>query len=441
VNGVRLYIIHFLQAQSKGVIGSFQNYGLGPSTRLALELLPHVENLAVVPFAGDINAPPQPTWLPEGPGHAALRERIAGLMARSANGPEGAQVTPSDVFLHPSGMAAIHRGHETFLRRRPGKVLVLGAIFHNTWHLYEEAPHGFHHIGDMATGATALDEVEAWLDGEARAGRAVSYIFVETPSNPLLVTADLARLRALADRFDVGLYVDDTVGSFANIDVAPFADVVITSTTKSFSGYADVMGGSNVFVPASPRYARLRALMGAHHGNEFAAVDAAHLLRNSDDYLARTAVLNRNGAAAAEFLARKVGDAGIVKVNYPTLQPAEMRANFDRLLRKPTAELPSPGYGCLLSIDFDSEAAASAFLDNVHLHGGPHLGAHRTLVLGYGVVVFDGDSQAYHASYGCIPAQIRISVGLEDQQEILAALDAAILTCEKTRSQAVKRDT
>lgn len=68
-------------------------------------------------------------------------------------------------------------------------------------------------------------------------------LFTEFPSNPLLRSANLPRLRALADQYDFLLVVDETVGNFVNVDVLPFADIVVSSLTKVFSGASNVMGG------------------------------------------------------------------------------------------------------------------------------------------------------------------------------------------------------
>ena len=65
----------------------------------------------------------------------------------------------------------------------------------------------------------------------------------EIPSNPLLRTADLPRLRQLADKYDFLLMVDETIGNFVNVEVLPYADIVVSSLSKIFSGDANVMGG------------------------------------------------------------------------------------------------------------------------------------------------------------------------------------------------------
>jgi cystathionine gamma-synthase len=68
-------------------------------------------------------------------------------------------------------------------------------------------------------------------------------LMCEFPSNPLLRSADLNRLRSLADEYGFIVVIDDTVGNFINVDVFDYADVLVTSLTKIFSGKANVMGG------------------------------------------------------------------------------------------------------------------------------------------------------------------------------------------------------
>jgi cystathionine gamma-synthase len=68
-------------------------------------------------------------------------------------------------------------------------------------------------------------------------------LFTEVPSNPLLRTINLPRLRQLADQYHFLIVIDDTIGNFVNVDPMPYADIVASSLSKLFSGRADVMGG------------------------------------------------------------------------------------------------------------------------------------------------------------------------------------------------------
>ena len=71
----------------------------------------------------------------------------------------------------------------------------------------------------------------------------IAAVFCEFPSNPLLRSADLSRLRSLADQHKFLLVVDETIGNFVNVAALKWADIVVSSLTKIFSGDCNVMGG------------------------------------------------------------------------------------------------------------------------------------------------------------------------------------------------------
>jgi cystathionine gamma-synthase len=79
--------------------------------------------------------------------------------------------------------------------------------------------------------------------GGHRSPSPILALFCEFPSNPLLRSPNLKRLRALADEYNFLIIVDETVGSFVNVHVLPDADIIATSLTKIFSGDTNVMGG------------------------------------------------------------------------------------------------------------------------------------------------------------------------------------------------------
>lgn len=96
-----------------------------------------------------------------------------------------------------------------------------------------------------------IDELEQILEREVAQNPGVLpalALFTEFPSNPLLRCADLSRLRALADKYDFLIVVDETIGNFVNVEVLPYADVVVSSLSKIFSGDANVMGGRLVLI-------------------------------------------------------------------------------------------------------------------------------------------------------------------------------------------------
>jgi hypothetical protein len=203
---VRLYAVAWPLANGPGAIGIWQDFGVGISTRLAASLLPAAEKgeVSIVWQGGadGVQNGEVPGWegLPLGEGHAGLRRRVAELVNHGAGAAEDegkGKVGEEDVWLYPTGMAAVWRLHRALLgvRGREGKVVVIGSVFHNSFHLFEESEGGFKHFGQADGESGVMEELEKWLEGEREAGRKVAYVFVEFPSNPILVSADLRRLK------------------------------------------------------------------------------------------------------------------------------------------------------------------------------------------------------------------------------------------------------
>ncbi|KAK9788985.1 putative Cystathionine gamma-synthase [Seiridium cardinale] len=420
IDGIRLYLVEFPLPRMMGAIFMWQHGGLGFSTRLGEYLLTKVDSLKYIgEFPSGANSP-DPTYLPEANSHDLLRKRIAGLLGKGTVKEYPKPVQSGDVYLYQSGMAAITRFHEAALEARPYPVAVFGAVFHSSWHLFEESPGGLKHYGKC--NENDLNEFEKYLEQ----GGQCSYIFTEFPSNPILVSVDLIRLRKLADKYGFWIAVDDTIGSFCNLDVLSVADVVITSLTKSFSGYADLLAGSVVINPNQASYDILKPIFTKAYHNELFAGDADQLFKNSDDYLPRSQILNRNAAAMATYFQRLAEDpkVPVTKVCYPPY--ADGSENLLPFLRKPSADFSGIGYGCLFSVEFETEEQTIAFYDSLDFHQGPHLGAHLSLAMPYNAMIYGKENPEYHASYGLSPNQIRFSAGLEDDAVLVERCKNAI---------------
>ena len=94
-----------------------------------------------------------------------------------------------------------------------------------------------------------MDALEGLLETEPKQNPGcppIMCLITEFPSNPLLGSPNLQRLRALADKYEFLIIVDETIGNFVNVEVLPYADIVVSSLTKVFSGDANVMGGRSV---------------------------------------------------------------------------------------------------------------------------------------------------------------------------------------------------
>ena len=420
---VRLYAVFFAVTKYPTLNTFWQNAGTGLSSRVAEECLNQIELLHEVT---DDSAPPK---VEESPAHGQIRERIAGLLERAPVGPpRKAKVSPADVYLFQTGMAAIYGVHRYLLKKQNGGSVLFGYAFHSTLHVFDDFGPSFKLF---ALGNEQLDELESYFESETKEGRKVQAIWTEFPANPLIITPDLSRLRKLADKYGSLLIVDDTLGSFCNVDLLGVVDIVVTSLTKSYSGYADVMGASAVLNPSGSRYTELKSMFQELYRNDLANPDAVVLEHNSIDYLARSKILNNNTLRLVEYLQTKAADPNstVSKVYYTTT--SDSLPYYKERMRPATSDF-APGYGCLFSFEFDTLEAMAAFYDNINVHIGPHLGAHLTLALPYVKGIY-GQDLASVEPYGLRETQIRIAPGLEDTELLLKDFEKGLEAADATR--------
>ena len=183
-------------------------------------------------------------------------------------------LTEDDVSLFPTGMSAIWHAHQLALRVFGEKKSVcFGSAQFNfvaatqcrfltsrcrfpyvdTLKVLEKWGPGAHFFGHGSD--AEIDTLECLLasssssqnpgssNGHPSSSPPILALFCEFPSNPLLRSPNLKRLRALADEYNFLIVVDETVGSFVNVHVLPDVDMMATSLTKIFSGDTNVMGG------------------------------------------------------------------------------------------------------------------------------------------------------------------------------------------------------
>lgn len=424
---IRLYAVFFPMAKTQVVMGYWKDPGDGLSSRAAEEGLKHIDQLHEV--TGDEPAP----IVKVSPAHGILKQRIVDLLERAPVGPpRSAKVKVDDVYLYSTGMAAIYRTHMYLLSKFNAKSVLFGMAFHSTTHVLEGVGPGSKWYG-LGT-AEDLLELETYLKEEAKEGRKVQAVYAEFPCNPTLTTPDLAKLRKLADEYGFVLVVDDTIGSFCNVDLLSIADILITSLTKSFSGYADVVAGSAVLNPSGARYRELKALFDEKYSNFLFNADAEVLEHNSRDYLSRSVILNKNAEGLSDYLSTLVSNpkSSVVKVYYPKISTSA--SLYKPYMRQPTAEF-TPGYGCLFSFEFRSMATMEAFYNELNLHIGPHLGAHLTLVMSYVAGLYPTELE-WAAKYDMRPTQLRVSVGLEDTEELIGVFRDALVFADAVKEEA-----
>lgn len=319
-----------------------------------------------------------------------LRARIAKL----------AGVTPNEVWLYPTGMAALAGALRAAQQRTPkaGSIQV-GLPYVDLLRIQTQfGPEGrFYPLLNEET----FEAVQWVLSSEP-----VSAVFCEIPGNPLLQTVDLERLSAMCRAHRVPLVADETLGSFLNVDVTPYADLIATSLTKYFSGVGDVMGGSLIFTPNSPLREELERAHAATHEDILWWEDAVTLEHNSRDFVDRMRRINANAEALAEFLR---GHRRIERVYFPKY---ETPANYAKARRNGAA------YGGLFSIVLkDGDRTAPTVYDRLRVSKGPSLGTNYSLACPYTLLAHYSELD-WVESIGVSRFLIRVSIGLEDVDDL-----------------------
>jgi len=421
------FVVFFPQEMSPVLGGFWSTPGVGISSRFAEVNLQHLGKLHEIALV-DINRERASF---ESPAHAILRQRIIQYLDRAPLNPN-VQPRPSaeDVYFFPTGMASIYKPHTYLLNMHQGTTILFGMAFLNTVATFQEfgVDHKFFGLGTEDD----LQALAVYLEQEHQSGRKVQAIWAEFPANPLLVVPNLRKLRELADQYNTVLAIDDTIGGFANIDITAMTDILVTSLTKSFNGYADVIAGSAILNPASRKYAELKSLFEMYYVPELYIADAETVERNSRDFLTRTAKLNHNAQAIVQYLQECAQDpmSAVKVVHYPTTNSSGR--HYEEFMRPPTADFTA-GYGCLFNVELEDLPTTIAFYETLNVHKGPHLGAPFTLAYAYCMCAYGAKLQ-WAASYGLRPTQIRISAGLEDENVLLEEFRIAVEAADRVKA-------
>lgn len=315
-------------------------------------------------------------------------------------------VSENDVYLYPTGMSSIFEAHQSAMaisQKRTGQKLrsiCFGFPYIDTLKVLEKWGPGALFYGKGVE--EDLDDLERRLES----GERFASLFTEFPSNPLLRSPDLARIRQLADKYDFAVVIDETVGNYININVLPYADIIVSSLTKIFSGDSNVMGGSLVLNSKSNLYSDFKQQFDQQYEDDYWAVDAIFMERNSRDYIGRIIRINTN----AEIMTNELQKSSLVKeVYYPALVPS--RKYYD------TCKTNDGGYGGLFSVTFHNPEHAHQFFDNLQIQKGPSLGTNFTLSCPF-VLIAHYNELDWARSMGVDPDLVRVSVGLEDAEEL-----------------------
>ncbi|MEV3937911.1 cystathionine gamma-synthase [Glycomyces sp. NPDC049804] len=307
-------------------------------------------------------------------------------------------------FAFASGLAA----EDTILRAllAPGDhVVIPNDAYGGTYRLFDKVAKRWG-VAYTAAPITDVDAVAAAMNERTK------MVWIETPTNPLLNIADIERLADLAHRAGALVVVDNTFASpYLQQPLALGADLVVHSTTKYIGGHSDVVGGAIVVQDAE-----IADAIAFHHnsmGGVAGPFDAFLTLRGIKTLGVRMDRHCDNAETLAEFLA---GHAKVAEVRYPGLATHPGHDVAGKQMKR---------YGGMISFRHkDGEQAAVELCSRTEVFTlGESLGGVESLI--------EHPGRMTHASAAGsaleVPADlVRLSVGIEDADDLLADLRQAL---------------
>jgi len=310
----------------------------------------------------------------------------------------------ADAYCYASGMAATRA--VLSLLKTGQRVVVSDNVYGGTHRLFTKV------LARYGVDFTFLDASDPGRL-EARGGR-FDMLWIETPTNPLMKVCDIAALAAIARRQGALLVVDNTFMSpFFQRPLALGANVVVHSTTKFLNGHSDSVGG--VAVVRDPHHAEWLQYYQNAAGAILSPFDAWLVLRGTKTLALRMPRHEENGKVVAEFLR---GQPGVKKVYWPGF-PDHPGHEVHR--RQAT------GFGAMISFDLGTREAAGRFLPALRLCSlGESLGGIETLISHPATMTHAGYSPAEREALGIGDGLVRISVGCEDADDLIADLQRGL---------------
>ncbi|ULB08946.1 O-succinylhomoserine sulfhydrylase [Cereibacter azotoformans] len=312
-----------------------------------------------------------------------------------------------DAFATASGMAAIH-GVLTSIVRAGDHLVAARALFGSCIYILEEV------LGRFGVEVTFVDgtDLDQWRAAVRPGTKAV---FFESVSNPTLEVADIGAIAAIAHAVGALVIVDNvfTTPVFSTA-VRQGADVVIYSATKHIDGQGRALGG---VVCASQHFIRkvLEPFM-KHTGGSMSPFNAWLMLNG----MATLDLRCRAMADTAEKIARALeDDARLVRVIHPSLKSHPQHEMAKAQMDRP---------GTMIALDLAAgKEAAFRFLDALKIIKiSNNLGDARSIATHPATTTHQRLSDAQKAHLGITPGLVRLSVGLEDADDLIADLKQAL---------------
>jgi cystathionine gamma-lyase/cystathionine beta-lyase/cystathionine gamma-lyase/homocysteine desulfhydrase len=239
-------------------------------------------------------------------------------------------------------------------------------------------------------------------------------VYVETPTNPLMALSDIQAISRVCRRAKAEFVVDNTFMSpYFQQPLALGADMVVHSTTKFLNGHSDGLGG--VVVCSKPEQVERLSFVQKAAGAILSPFEAWLILRGVKTLAIRMEQHDKNGRIVADFLSTH---KKVKKVYYPGLPD---HPQYELAQRQMT------GFGSMISFETGSLANANKMLKKVRVCSlAESLGGVETLISHPATMTHAGVGVKGRKEIGITDGMVRISVGIEDVEDIIADLDQAL---------------
>ena len=243
------------------------------------------------------------------------------------------------------------------------------------------------------------------------------FVWTETPSNPLMKIIDIKNTAEIAHGFNVPVICDNTFASPYNQRPLELgADLVVSSSTKYLGGHSDIVGGSIVIKDAE-KYGEKIAYLQNAVGAIPSPFDCYLLTRSIKTLSVRMQKHNENGETVAKFLE---SHPKILKIHYPGTDPKY----------KSIAAKQMKGFGGMMSVVLDTNLeGVNTFLSSLKIFTlAESLGGVESLIEHPAIMTHASIDKKIRDSLGISDSLLRLSVGIEDVEDIIDDLKQALDT-------------
>jgi cystathionine beta-lyase/cystathionine gamma-synthase len=240
------------------------------------------------------------------------------------------------------------------------------------------------------------------------------HIHIETPSNPLMVLTDIAAVVKIAHAHGAEVSVDNTfLSPVLQSPLELGADIVMHSTTKYLNGHSDGLGG--VLIGSTPEHKERFLLVQKAAGAVMSPFECYLVLRGIKTLPLRVRQHEENGRAIAEYLQTH---PKVSKLAYPGLKT---HPQYDLACRQ------QKGFGSMMSFELKNREEAARFLGALKIFlCAESLGGVESLASHSATTTHASVSAETRAIMGINEGRIRLSVGIEDKEDLIADLEQAL---------------